>query len=213
MRLVSYVESHFGHNWYPYSTRRYWKFLAGIRQITWCTIWVRRTRNLDNAICTQWEIPSMMTIESKLKNILNWFSNWVIFVFLFRTEPTCITCDLGEALWSSRYYYSNCSHFDAFLAPKNSVATSSGISFYILDCQGPGLPVSGVHASKTHSLVKVLYDTRLSYTERLKKLALPTQRSFEISLPHGSRAQVQLLLPPSWREELRDAAFPVVVEV
>ncbi|XP_005178045.2 prolyl endopeptidase FAP [Musca domestica] len=130
-----------------------------------------------------------------------------------KMEPNCITCDLGEALWSSRYYYSNCSHFDAFLAPKSSLATAEGIAYYILDCQGPGLPVSGVHASKTHSLVKVLYDTRLFYTERLKKLALPTQRSFEISLPHGSRAQVQLLLPPSWREELRDAAFPVVVEV
>lgn len=32
-------------------------------------------------------------------------------------------------------------------------------------------------------------------------------------MPHGTRAQVQLLLPPSWREELRDAAFPVLVEV
>lgn len=32
-------------------------------------------------------------------------------------------------------------------------------------------------------------------------------------LPQGWRAQVQLLLPPSWREELRDAAFPVLVEV
>ena len=34
-----------------------------------------------------------------------------------------------------------------------------------------------------------------------------------MSLPQGWKAQVQLLLPPSWREELRDAAFPVLVEV
>ncbi|XP_034669509.1 dipeptidyl peptidase 4 isoform X1 [Drosophila subobscura] len=130
-----------------------------------------------------------------------------------KTEPQCITCDLGEALWSSRYYYINCSHFDAFITPSLGVATSYGIEFYILECQGPGLPVSGVHMHKTHSLVKILYDTRPFYTEKLQKLALPIQRSFEIPLPHGSRAQVQLLLPPSWREELRDAAFPVVVEV
>uniref|UniRef100_A0A1A9V2A1 Peptidase S9 prolyl oligopeptidase catalytic domain-containing protein n=1 Tax=Glossina austeni TaxID=7395 RepID=A0A1A9V2A1_GLOAU len=130
-----------------------------------------------------------------------------------KTEPTCITCDLGEALWSSRYYYVNCSHFDAFIMPTSSIATQSGISFYILECLGPGLPVSGVHSHKTHSLVKILFDTRPYFSERLQKLALPTQRSFEIPLPHGSRAQVQLLLPPSWREELRDAAFPVVVEV
>lgn len=130
-----------------------------------------------------------------------------------RSEPQCITCDLGEALWSSRYYYTNCSHFDAFITPATGLATNYGIDFYILECQGPGLPVSGVHTQKTHSLVKILYDTRPFYTERLQKLALPIQRSFEIPLPHGSRAQVQLLLPPSWREELRDAAFPVVVEV
>lgn len=30
-----------------------------------------------------------------------------------RFEPQCITCDLGEVLWSSRFYYSNCTHFDA----------------------------------------------------------------------------------------------------
>ncbi|XP_023299933.1 prolyl endopeptidase FAP isoform X2 [Lucilia cuprina] len=130
-----------------------------------------------------------------------------------KTEPTCITCDLGEALWSSRYYYLNCSHFDAFIMPTSSIATPHGISFYILECQGPGLPVSGVHLHKTHSLERILYDKRPFYIERLQKLALPTQRSFEIPLPHGSRAQVQLLLPPSWREELRDAAFPVIVEV
>lgn len=107
----------------------------------------------------------------------------------------------------------NCSHFDAFITPPSLVASSTGIDFYILECQGPGLPVSGVHSYRSHSLVKILYDTRPYYSERLQRLALPTKRSFEIPLPHGSRAQVQLLLPPSWREELRDAAFPVVVEV
>lgn len=99
------------------------------------------------------------------------------------------------------------------MTPPSSIATQSGIEYYILECQGPGLPVSGVHSSKTHSLEKILYDTRPYFTDRLKKLALPMQKSFEIPLPHGSRAQVQLLLPPSWREELRDAAFPVIVEV
>lgn len=74
-------------------------------------------------------------------------------------------------------------------------------------------PFLGVHNAKTHRLARILFDTRQYHTERLQKLALPTQRSFEIPLPHGTRAQVQLLLPPSWREELRDAAFPVLVEV
>lgn len=48
---------------------------------------------------------------------------------------------------------------------------------------------------------------------RLRELALPSQRSFVVTLNSGSKARVQLLLPPSWREELRDAAFPVLVHV
>lgn len=61
--------------------------------------------------------------------------------------------------------------------------------------------------------MKILYDTRPYHTERLNKLALPSQKCIEIPLPHGTRAHVQMQLPPSWREELRDAAFPVLVEV
>lgn len=33
-----------------------------------------------------------------------------------RLEPQCITCDLGGVLWSSRYYYSNCTHFNALVS-------------------------------------------------------------------------------------------------
>lgn len=120
---------------------------------------------------------------------------------------------MGDVLWASRYYYINCSHFDAHVTPMSSIATELGINFYILECQGPGLPLAGVHKADTHRLNRILFDTRIQHSDRLRKLALPTQRSYEISLPHGTRAQVQLLLPPSWREELRDAAFPVLVEV
>jgi inactive dipeptidyl peptidase 10 len=74
-------------------------------------------------------------------------------------------------------------------------------------------PSTGVHSSSTHRLLRILYDTRPYRSGKLEELALPLQRSFEIPLPHGTRASVQLLLPPSWREELRDAAYPVLVEV
>lgn len=120
---------------------------------------------------------------------------------------------MGEALWRSRYYYINCTHFNAYFSPSSSIASDVGIEYYILECLGPGLPLAGVHSASTHRLVHILYDTRPIFTPKLQKLALPTKRSFEIALPHGTRAQVQLLLPPSWREELRDAAFPVLVEM
>lgn len=127
-----------------------------------------------------------------------------------RLEPQCVTCDLGEVLWSSRYWYTNCTHFTASVSPGN---VSGSMSYYVLECEGPGLPLAGVHSAGTHRLLRILYNTRPHRTPRLRQLALPTMRSFEVPLSQGFRAQVQLLLPPSWREELRDAAFPVLVEV
>lgn len=73
--------------------------------------------------------------------------------------------------------------------------------------------LTGVHSAKTHRLIRVLYDTRKQFSKKLDAIALPRQRSYEIPLTHGTRAAVQILYPPSWREELRDAAFPVLVEV
>lgn len=70
-----------------------------------------------------------------------------------------------------------------------------------------------MHNATSHKLVKILHDTRPQLTPLIQKFAMPKKKSFEVPLPQGSRAQVQLLLPPSWREELRDAAYPVVVEV
>lgn len=73
---------------------------------------------------------------------------------------------------------------------------------------------TGVHSIKTNILLQELFNmANSSIRLRLDKLALPKKHSFEITLQHGTRVQVQILYPPSWREELRDAAFPVLVEV
>lgn len=60
-----------------------------------------------------------------------------------RTEPQCITCESSETLWRSRDYYSNCSHFEAYVAPKSSITTDAGVDYYILECRGPSLPFAG----------------------------------------------------------------------
>lgn len=127
-----------------------------------------------------------------------------------RLESHCITCDLGDVLWSSRYLYGNCTHFNAIISPGTSKHKNA---FYVLQCEGPGLPLAGMHNATSHKLLKVLYDTRPIFLPKLQKFALPKQKSLEVPLPQGGRAQVQLFLPPSWREELRDAAYPVLVEV
>lgn len=96
------------------------------------------------------------------------------------------------------------------MSPRSDTSNSS---FYVLHCEGPGLPLAAMHNASTHKVVKIVYDTRAIKRPLLEKYAMPVLKSFEMPLPQGSRAQVQLLLPPSWREELRDAAYPVLVEV
>ncbi|KAL1123723.1 hypothetical protein AAG570_001496 [Ranatra chinensis] len=127
-----------------------------------------------------------------------------------RTQPECITCDLNHYLKHSAHLYTNCTYFSAFIPP---LLFNDGVTRYVLECDGPGLPVAGVHNSYDHRLVRQLFSSRAELGERLAELALPKQRTFEVPLAHGNRAQVQLLLPPSWREELRDAAYPVLVHI
>lgn len=62
-----------------------------------------------------------------------------------RMEPQCITCDIDSLLWSSRRLYTNCSYFDVYLSPSSSIATDYRVEHYVLDCQGPTLPVAGNH--------------------------------------------------------------------
>ncbi|XP_039280543.1 inactive dipeptidyl peptidase 10 isoform X2 [Nilaparvata lugens] len=127
-------------------------------------------------------------------------------------EPECLTCNIHRYLWSSKNTYTNCSHFNAFVNPR-LYGDSVGMSHYVLLCEGSGVPLAGVHSTTDHHLLKTLFNSNPQCGPKLDRLALPKMRSFEVPLPQGHRAQVQLLLPPSWREELRDAAYPVLVEV
>uniref|UniRef100_A0A1B6C3H0 Peptidase S9 prolyl oligopeptidase catalytic domain-containing protein n=1 Tax=Clastoptera arizonana TaxID=38151 RepID=A0A1B6C3H0_9HEMI len=127
-------------------------------------------------------------------------------------EPQCLTCDLRIFLRSSQDHYRNCSYFSAYLDPIPPY-DKDGLTHYSLICEGPGLPLGSVHLATNHNMVKVLFNMKEICEAKLNKLALPTPRTFEVPLPQNYRAQVQLLLPPSWREELRDAAYPVLVEV
>lgn len=58
-------------------------------------------------------------------------------------EPQCITCDIDSLLRSSRRLYENCSFFDVYLSPLSSIATDYRLEHYVLECQGPTLPVAG----------------------------------------------------------------------
>ncbi|BES88715.1 Dipeptidyl peptidase IV (DPP IV) N-terminal region [Nesidiocoris tenuis] len=125
---------------------------------------------------------------------------------LTKASPQCITCG------AVKLKYENCTHFTAYLPPP---PYTKGVSRYIIVCEGPGLPIAGVHTWSNHTLVLAnLFSSRPTLAPKLASLALPLIKTVHVPLSHGAgRAAAQLHLPPSWREELRDAAFPVLVEV
>ncbi|CAB0018129.1 unnamed protein product [Nesidiocoris tenuis] len=124
---------------------------------------------------------------------------------LTKASPQCITCG------AVKLKYENCTHFTAYLPPP----PYTRVSRYIIVCEGPGLPIAGVHTWSNHTLVLAnLFSSRPTLAPKLASLALPLIKTVHVPLSHGAgRAAAQLHLPPSWREELRDAAFPVLVEV
>lgn len=107
------------------------------------------------------------------ENFFPFFSNARKNVSLhdFRTEPQCITCD-GDILFSSRFYYNNCSHFGAYVAPQSSISTDAGVDYYILECRGPGLPLAG----EFFFMRKMLKNSKLS--EKAKTFQLEKLREF-----------------------------------
>lgn len=76
-----------------------------------------------------------------------------------------------------RFYYTNCTHFGASVSPPMENESSG---YYVLYCEGPGLPLAAVHLITTHKMIRVLYDTRIQRGDKLSQLALPTRRSFEV---------------------------------
>lgn len=72
-----------------------------------------------------------------------------------REEPRCLTCELN--VWPARLHYANCSYWKAAFSPPQPKV---GITYYVLECGGPGPPLAGLHDAKTHKLERILYDTR-----------------------------------------------------
>ena len=54
------------------------------------------------------------------------------------------------------------------------------MGYFVLYCEGPGLPLAAVHSMKTHKIVRILYDTRIQRADLLSQLALPKRHSFEV---------------------------------
>ncbi|RWS16469.1 prolyl endopeptidase FAP-like protein [Dinothrombium tinctorium] len=108
--------------------------------------------------------------------------------------PYCLTCNQTDR---------NCSYHDAVFSRK--------AKFYILECQGPGVPWTEIRSAQDNQiLMKTKVDSKLF--EIVEKRAFPQIRSFRVPIDHGYFAEVKLILPPALRE-YEEIKFPLVVEI
>lgn len=127
-------------------------------------------------------------------------------------EPKCLTCKAMQLLSTAKQHFENCTHFSAYFNPRNISDTNSK-GKYVLQCNGPGLPVAGIFYGRYNNFLRVIYSIRKIYAESMRQYAIPTNVYSSVPLSGGHSARVKLILPPSWRQELRDAAFPVIIQL
>lgn len=93
----------------------------------------------------------------------------------------------------------------------NKIYFSRDYSYYVQECLGPDSPSIYAVDTVTNMKVFVLNNGDI-LRQRVKQLAMPQLRTFNVEIRHGFMAQVRLFLPPGMKEE-EDIAFPLVLHL
>lgn len=112
-------------------------------------------------------------------------------------QAYCITCDFKND------YSEDCNY--------NSGETSKGSSYYVLTCNGPGIPQVTLHRASDHTRLMLLEDNQ-EVRENLHDRVLPLEKRLEIEIAGGFKAQVSMKLPPDY-DPANLKSYPMVVYV
>ncbi|KAI4468726.1 protease family s9bc dipeptidyl-peptidase iv-related [Holotrichia oblita] len=95
----------------------------------------------------------------------------------------------------------------------NAIFSPITATYYILECLGPGIPMSSLYRASipTPKLLLVMQNNSL-LRERVEKMAMPQIKTFPVRISGGYQAHVRLHLPPGLREE-EITRYPLVVQV
>jgi len=117
-------------------------------------------------------------------------------------EPECLTCNTQEMVPELRHRH-KCQFVTTQLSAEGS--------YYAMDCGGPGIPYTCLHATEDNSLLGVWEPN--SRLERIfSKVDSPTVQYRKISVPGTEqKARVMLYLPPGYQEA--QEPLPMLVEV
>ncbi|GIY16389.1 prolyl endopeptidase FAP [Caerostris darwini] len=108
-------------------------------------------------------------------------------------QTTCFTCDIDP----------QCLYNDAVF--------SRNLTYYVLECLGPGIPRIELRLTATNKIVSVM-DTNTELQELVNKRAMPVIKDMQIPIDGNYFANVRLFLPPVLRE-YEITKYPALIEV
>ncbi|CAL1284638.1 unnamed protein product [Larinioides sclopetarius] len=108
-------------------------------------------------------------------------------------QTTCFTCDIHpECLY-------------------NDASFSRNLTYYALDCLGPGIPRVEIRSTANNKIVSLL-DTNTELQELVDRKAMPVIKNLQVPIDGNYFANVRLYLPPVLKE-YEITKYPVLVEV
>ncbi|XP_054717745.1 prolyl endopeptidase FAP-like isoform X2 [Uloborus diversus] len=108
-------------------------------------------------------------------------------------NTTCLTCDLGP----------DCLYNDATFSKK--------LSYYVLECLGPGIPRVEIRATDSNKIISTLL-TNDDLKDFIETKAMPKIKNLQVPIDGNYHANVRLFLPP-YLQEYEITKYPMLVEV
>ncbi|XP_014681966.1 PREDICTED: dipeptidyl aminopeptidase-like protein 6 [Priapulus caudatus] len=107
-------------------------------------------------------------------------------------RPVCLTCELDD----------DCQFYDAHF--------SESATYYVLHCQGPGIPKWTLHSIEQLDPVSILYDSaELRIT--VENTALPKKIYFQVPVNDNYKLNVEMYLPIEYKEE-EVITYPLLID-
>ncbi|XP_054159729.1 prolyl endopeptidase FAP-like, partial [Oppia nitens] len=106
-------------------------------------------------------------------------------------DPICLTCHLSDSCFYNNVYF------------------NEKIDYYVLNCEGPGVPRVEIRRTKNNSLITELDDNQ-KLRQKLREKSIPEIRKLKIKTDDKFYSNVELVLPRNFD---RQKKYPLMIEV
>ena len=94
----------------------------------------------------------------------------------------------------------------------NEAVFSRDLSYFVLECKGPGVPRVLLYKTETTERLRDVLDDNGELRARAANMTLPKMRTFQVPTSSGFEATVKVFLPPEITVHTF-ASYPFIVQV